>query len=241
MPPNPPIAERIAQGTALALTAAAMVASYAHALATVEDAGQTGPIAWLVAAMPETTVLLALLRLRLGGRGPWAWLALTLGLSGTVVGNLAQATPGALGTAVALSPALFSVACLGMVHLGGSAAPVPGESSSAVEPGPVSPSEPATAGQLVQRRPVRSPDDTPTPLGTGGGSEPVTGEMAHSVPPPVPAPEPDTRADRLAWVRAQGPVTLAELERRAVRDGVTVSRSTLARDRRDVTRELVSA
>ena len=223
------LAERVAQTIAVTLTGGAMVASYAHVLDTVRDTGQDGGTAYLIAALPEATVALALLRLRLGGRSAWSWGALTLGIAGTVVGNLAQAAPGGVGFVVALAPALFSVACLGMVHLGDTTPDMPS----------------APAGQLVQQGPKVPRDVVAATLDAATGATPDTRDSV-SVPPVTPRPAksapaaggaPADRDARLAWVtehvQRDPDVTLPQLAKLA---GGGVSKSTLARDLREVRR-----
>ncbi len=107
-------------GAAVLLAAVAFAGSFVHVQRTVADHGQPGWLSWAIAAMPELSVLLAVLRVRRdGARQAWPWIVGGTAAGFTLSANLAQAEPTIWGWVVAGWPAWAALGAAALVELGG--------------------------------------------------------------------------------------------------------------------------
>lgn len=116
---------------AVALTVTAFAGSFTHVQHVVSTHGQHGWISYAIAAMPEVSVLLAVLKVRRArGTGEavgWAWLVGVTSAVFTLSANLATAQHDVWGWVVAGWPAIASVGAAGMIHVADGAEPAPDE------------------------------------------------------------------------------------------------------------------
>lgn len=104
---------------AVLLTGVAFAGSFVHVQRTVEGHGQAGWLSWAIAAMPELSVLLAVLRVRRdGARQTWPWIVGGTAAAFTLSANLAQAEASVWGWVVAGWPAWAALGAAALVELG---------------------------------------------------------------------------------------------------------------------------
>jgi len=111
--------DRLNQLLAYALVIAAFGGSYAHVVETVREKGQTGVMSYLIAAMPEVTTYLALVKLSRDRRSWAAWLILASSVAFSLAANLAQSGAGLGAHIVAAWPAYSAIAALSLAGLHG--------------------------------------------------------------------------------------------------------------------------
>ena len=107
--------------SAAGLTAVAFAGSFDHTHATIIDYGQTGWVAVATALMPEVSVALSVLQIRMGGTSTqirWAWLVLATSAAFTVWANLMQAVPSVGGWVVGGWPAWAAIGAAGFLKIG---------------------------------------------------------------------------------------------------------------------------
>ena len=220
---------------AVALAVVAFAGSFTHVQEVVSGHGQTGWLSWAIAAMPEVSVLLAVLKVRRartsGEATGWAWITGVTAAGFTVSANLATAEHSGWGYVAAAWPAWASIGAAGLIEMGGgrpepapTATPVPAPDMQAGEgiPGPVSRTgvrdsclrEPATLAGDAQD------DELEPALEAGADPDPIPvvvqgDEQLDPVPEPVlePALEPVVRP--VAAARQRRPSTVTA---RAVKD-----------------------
>lgn len=131
----------------LLLTVVSFAGSYTHCVDFVASNGQTGPLAYVIAAMPEVSVFLCVLAALNGRRGPAVVVVGGSAFAFTMVANGSTASPGVWGMVVALWPAWSAIGALWLSEGGhgvGAADPV-------MTPQPVTPLE------VVTPQPVTPP------------------------------------------------------------------------------------
>lgn len=105
---------------AVVLAAVAFAGSFSHVRSVVAENGQDGWLSWAIAAMPEVSVLLSILKVRrartTGEPTTWAWIVGGSAAAFTVAANLATATPTLWGYVVAVWPAWASIGAAGMLE-----------------------------------------------------------------------------------------------------------------------------
>lgn len=186
---------------AVVLAVVAFAGSFTHVRETVEQHGQAGWLSFAIAAMPELSVLLAVVKVRRDGvRQPWAWIVGGTAAAFTVAANLAQAEPSVWGLVVAGWPAWAALSAAGLIEIG--------RPMAAEQPVPVAPvlAEPVTDTPVAVVEPMPAPDSAEPP----GASVPdvLTG----------------TAAEVAALVEADPDLSVSEIARRVGKSRTTVTR-----------------
>lgn len=162
---------------AVLLACVAFAGSFDHVRSVVDSHGQTGWLAWAIAAMPEVSVALAVMKVRrartTGEATGWAWLVGTSAAAFTVSANLATAQANPWGYVAAAWPAWASIGAFGLIEVGGGAvqvepepvleAEVPAEGTS---PGPevLAPALEAAPDPEPVSAPQTAPEPRPLPV-----------------------------------------------------------------------------
>lgn len=183
---------------AVLLTGVAFAGSFVHVQRTVEGHGQAGWLSWAIAAMPELSVLLAVLRVRRdGARQVWPWIVGGTAATFTLSANLAQAEPSVWGWVVAGWPAWAALGAAALVEIGGatpprSTRPAPPITLTA-SPGRAttwSPLAPAGDSPLDPLAPIRATAGAIEGLRAVAAARPAPGRATARVEtPPRPRPE----------------------------------------------------
>jgi len=188
------------------LAAVAFAGSFTHVEATVAQHGQTGWIAWAIAAMPELMVLLCVASVRVGRASPWTWVMGASAVAFTLGANLAQAQASPWGLINAGFPAWAALCSVTLLH----------------GPG-------ATRKPEASRRQVKAQASPPPAAQEAPAAAPEASPGLHSVAPPV---TPSGAKDSVigVWVSARQAEGLEQHEviRRAEQEGIC-SRRTVQR------------
>lgn len=106
---------------AVLLAVTAFAGSFDHVRTVVADHGQTGWLSWAIAAMPEVSVMLAVLKVRrarsTGEPVAWAWVVGGSAAAFTLAANIATAEPSPWGVVVAAWPAWASISAAGLLEV----------------------------------------------------------------------------------------------------------------------------
>lgn len=206
---------------ALLLMAIAFAGSFTHVVGAVVAWGQAGWLAYLIAAMPELTVALAMRRIVTGTADRTTWVALASSGAFTLAGNLHGAQHSLGGYLAAAAPAYFAVLALALgVHQGGDQLE---QAAAAVVTEPELVAEPAAVERAEEPAPAAL---EPAPPTAPAGLELVPAPK----PKAAPAKNAAAIAERRAWVARQ----LAAGRRRGeiVADGIDLfgcSKATIER------------
>lgn len=158
---------------AVALAVVAFAGSFDHVRTVVAAHGQPGWLSWVIAAMPEVSVALSVLKVRrsrsTGEATAWAWVVGGSAAAFTVAANLATAEPSPWGYVVAAWPAWASISAAGLIELRGPVGPVERPvddafSAPAVEAAGQSvetPPRPRSSSRSAKRSDRRSGDRSP--------------------------------------------------------------------------------
>lgn len=208
---------------ALLLMAIAFAGSFTHVVGAVVAWGQAGWLAYLIAAMPELTVALAMRRIVTGTADRTTWVALASSGAFTLAGNLHGAQHSLGGYLAAAAPAYFAVLALALgVHQGEDAAQLE-QAAAEVVTEPELVAEPAAVERAEEPAPAAL---EPAPPTAPAGLELVPAPK----PKAAPAKNAAAIAERRAWVAQQ----LAAGRRRGeiVADGIDLfgcSKATIER------------
>jgi hypothetical protein len=142
----------------LLLTVVSFAGSYTHCVDFVASNGQTGPLAYVIAAMPEVSVFLCVLAALNGRRGPAVVVVGGSAFAFTMVANGSTASPGVWGMVVALWPAWSAIGALWLSEGGhGVGAADPVRTPQPVTPLEVVTPQPVTPLEVVTPQPVTPP------------------------------------------------------------------------------------
>ena len=95
----------------------AFAGSFTHVRATVAEHGQGGWISWAIAAMPEITVALCVVKVRRGQGDVAVWSIGASAVAFTLAANLAQAEPSIWGLVAAGWPAWAALTSVRLIDL----------------------------------------------------------------------------------------------------------------------------
>ena len=185
-------ADPLALWVSYALLVTAFVGSYSHVVEAVSRWGQTGWMAYAIAAMPEATVLIGMRKLLTRSMTPTTWIILISAGAFTLSGNLASAqhTPG--GYLAAGWPAWSAIGALVLSGVHSRPEPVVTPVTLAAEV--------RTATEVTFRR-----GQVRTPVTLAADPEPEARVTARVISAD-PDPEPEVKVNELGCA---DPVTLA--------------------------------